>query len=74
MPASDPSATRTWTYRFTDPEGAEIATRDLDSDEAAMQAARDLSTSGDVAVVVHRLQRLANSWEYVAEADERPEE
>ncbi len=45
--------------------------RDLNGDATAETLARELSKSGDVPVIVHRLERLANSWEYVAEVDER---
>lgn len=71
MTESEPSLGREWSYRFTQPDGVEIAMRDLNGDATAETLARELSKSGDVPVIVHRLERLANSWEYVAEVDER---
>ncbi len=71
MTESESSLGREWSYRFTQPDGVEIAVRDLNGDDTAETLARELSKSGDVPVIVHRLQRLANSWEYVAEVDER---
>jgi hypothetical protein len=73
MTESVPSAGREWSYRFTQPDGVEIAVRDLEGDDRAETEARELSKSGGVPVRVHRLQRLANSWEYVTEVDERPD-
>jgi hypothetical protein len=71
MTDSEVSVGREWSYRFTKPDEVEIATRDLNGDEAAESLARELSKSANTPVVVHRLQRLANSWEYVIEVDER---
>jgi hypothetical protein len=71
MTVSEPSSGREWRYRFTQPDGVEIAIRDLNGDGAAETQARDLSKSGGTPVIVHRLQKLANSWEYVVEVDER---
>lgn len=71
MTDSEPSFGREWSYRFTQPDGVEIATRDLNGDDTAESLARDLSKSTGAPVIVHRLQRLANSWEYVVEVDER---
>ncbi len=70
MTEPEPSV-REWSYRFTQPDGAQIAMRDLSGDESAETVARELSKSGGVPVIVHRLQKLANSWEYVTEVDER---
>lgn len=74
MTDSEASFGRKWSYRFTRPDRSEIATQDLNGDDSAETLARELSTSGDTAVVVHRLQKLANSWEYVTEVDERAED
>lgn len=71
MTDSEASFGRQWSYRFTRPDESEIATQDLNGDDSAEGLARELSTSGDTPVVVHRLQKLANSWEYVIEVDER---
>lgn len=71
MTDSGASPGREWSYRFTQPDGVELTTRDLDSDHAATSVAREFSTSAGTPVIVHRLQRLANSWEYVTEVDER---
>ncbi len=71
MSASDPPSGREWSYRFTQPDGVEIATRDLNGDDSAESLARDLSKASGTPVIVHRLQRLANSWEYTVEVDER---
>lgn len=71
MTESQSASGHEWTYRFTQPGGDEIETRDLDGDGAAESLAREFSKSGSVPVIVHRLQRLANSWEYVIEVDER---
>ncbi len=71
MTDSEPSFDREWSYRFTQPDGTEITTRELKGDDDAEALARDLSKSSGIPVVVHRLQRLANSWEYVIEVDER---
>jgi hypothetical protein len=73
MTESEPSVGRQWSYRFRQPDGVEIATRDLNGDNAAETLARELSKSAGGPVIVHRLQRLANSWEYVAEVDARPD-
>jgi hypothetical protein len=73
MTESEPSSPREWSYRFTQPDGVEIAARDLDSDVTAENLARELSKSGGVPVIVHRLHRAANSWEYIVEVDERPD-
>ena len=74
MTDSEASSGRQWSYRFTRPDKSEIATRDLNGDDSAETLARELSTSGDTPVVVHRLQKLADSWEYVTEVDERAED
>lgn len=74
MTDSEASSGRSWSYRFTQPDGIEIATRDLNGDDAAETLARELSSSVDTPVIVQRLQKLANSWEYVTEVDERPED
>jgi hypothetical protein len=71
MTDANPSSGREWSYRFTQPDEVEIATRDLNNDDAAEALARELSKSANTPVTVHRLQRLANSWEYVTEVDER---
>lgn len=71
---TDAAAAPQWSYRFTRPDEAEIAVRDLGSDAAATAVARELSRSGNTPVVVHRLQKAANSWLYVSEVDERPDE
>jgi hypothetical protein len=71
MTDSEPSPGRAWSYRFTRPDGGEIATRDLNSDDSAEACARDLSKSEHSPVTVHRLQKAAKSWEYVIEVDER---
>ena len=73
MTDSDASVGRLWSYRFTTPDEAEIATKDLDGDETAETCARELSKSANAPVVVHRLQKFAQSWEYVTEVDERSE-
>jgi hypothetical protein len=73
MPESEVPAGREWSYRFTQPGGVEIAARDLNGDETAVSVARELSTSAGTPVIIHRLQRLADSWEYVTEVDERPD-
>jgi hypothetical protein len=71
MTESEPSSGREWSYRFTQPDGVEITTRDLSGDDTAETLAKELSKSGSVPVIVHRLQKLARSWEYVLEVDER---
>jgi hypothetical protein len=71
MTESEPSHGREWTYRFRQPDGVEIAVQDLNGDDAAERVARELSKSAGAPVIVQRLQKAANSWEYVIEVDER---
>jgi hypothetical protein len=73
MTETGPSFGREWSYRFTRPDGLEIALRDLNGDDTAETLAKELSKSAGTPVIVHRLQRAASSWEYVAEVDERPD-
>ncbi len=65
-----PSGGNTWLYRFSQPGGIEIETRQLDGDETAEEIARELSKSQEVPVVIERHNHV--DWEYVTEADERP--
>jgi hypothetical protein len=74
MTDSEASFGHQWSYRFTQPDEVEIATRELDSDLSAHALARELSKSANTPVIVHRLQKAANSWEYVIEVDERPDD
>jgi hypothetical protein len=66
-----PSSGRTWRYRFTEPDGAELEVRDFNDDEKAETWARDLSKSNNVAIVVQRHSGFVDAWEYVTEVDER---
>jgi hypothetical protein len=70
MSNTGPSGGNTWLYRFSQPGGIEIETRQLDGDESAEEIARELSKSQEVPVVIERHNHV--DWEYVTEADERP--
>ena len=56
-------------YRFSQPGGAEIETRELGDDEAAETYGRELSRPGESVIVIERHNHV--DWEYVTEADER---
>jgi hypothetical protein len=49
----------------------EIETRELNSDGTAETRARELSTSEQSPVIVHRLHPAVDDWEYVTEVDDR---
>jgi hypothetical protein len=70
MTDTGPSSPITHRYRFSRPGGAEIETRDLDSDEAAEAQARELSKGQDTPVIVEHHDHV--DWEYVTEVDNRP--
>lgn len=60
-----------WQYRFTRPDGSEVATPELPDDAAAETLARELSVAEGIPVVIHRHSAHVDSWEYVTEADGR---
>lgn len=62
-------AGKTWRYHFTHNGGEEIETGEFTGDEAAMERARQLSTSMQQPVTVERYGMV--DWHYVDEADER---
>ncbi|MHB1444336.1 MAG: DUF2188 domain-containing protein [Acidimicrobiales bacterium] len=65
-----PGGAGPWSYRFSQPGGNEIETGSFSSDDEAESHARDLSKSGKVPVIVHRLHGDVD-WRYLTEADER---
>ncbi|HTV11860.1 MAG TPA: hypothetical protein VME20_08345 [Acidimicrobiales bacterium] len=69
MTYSGPPAGSTPLYRFSEPGGAEIETRELADDDAAEERARELSKDREAPVVIERRDLV--DWEYVTEADER---
>lgn len=62
---------RSWSYRFSRPDGSEVETRQLSGDEAAETCGRQLSSSNAVPIVIHRHSGHVDDWEYVTEVDER---
>jgi hypothetical protein len=66
---TEPSAGRTWSYRFSRPGNVEIEICDLHGDGAAEAHARELSTSQHTPVIVHRHDHV--DWEYIIEVDEQ---
>ena len=70
MTDTPPSSTTTFRYHFTRPGGEEVETGEFGGDEAAIDRARQLSTSMSEPIVVERYGLVA--WHYVDEVDERP--
>jgi hypothetical protein len=71
MTEQKPPSDKLWHYRFSAPDETEIESGDFETDAMAQSRARDLSTSNNVPVVIHRQSRFVDSWEYVTEVDER---
>ncbi len=69
MTDTGPQSVKSARYRFSRPGGAEIETRELDSDDDAEMVARELSRDQQVPVTIERYGHV--DWEYVTEADER---
>jgi hypothetical protein len=65
------SSGRSWRYRFTTSDGAEIETKELNGDGPAEAWGRELSQSQAIPVVIHRHSAHVDAWEYVTEVDER---
>jgi hypothetical protein len=66
------SSARLWNYRFSQPDGTEVETGEFSGDDTAETRARELSTSHDAPIVIHRHSAHVDAWEYVTEVDQRP--
>jgi len=71
MTDAEPPSGPLWTYRFSQPDGTEIETREFSGDATAESWGRELSESNNAAVVIRRHSRHVDAWEYVDEVDER---
>ena len=67
-----PSLGKLWNYRFSQSDGTEVETGEFENDESAETRAREISTSNEAPVVIHRHSGHVDAWEYVTEVDERP--
>jgi hypothetical protein len=70
MTHTEPSSGSTSRYQFSQSDGVEIETRELEDDEAAAAYARELSKTRQDAIVIKRHDHV--DWEYVTEVDETP--
>lgn len=69
MTDTGPSSDKTSLYRFSQPDGTEIETRELSGDDAAETYARELPKARETPIVIERHDHV--DWEYVTEVDER---
>jgi hypothetical protein len=69
MTDTEPTSNRTWRYRFSSPGNVEIEIRELNSNDAAEQYARELSKARQVPVTIKYHDVV--DWVYVTEVDQR---
>jgi hypothetical protein len=69
MTHTEPSSERTWRYRFSLPGGEEIEVRELNSNEAAEDYARELSKARQTPIRVQYHDLV--DWVYITEVDQR---
>jgi hypothetical protein len=69
MTDKETTSGRTWRYRFSLPGGEEIEIRELNSNEAAEEYARELSKARQEPVTIQYHDLV--DWTYVTEVDQR---
>jgi hypothetical protein len=69
MTDTQPSSGRTWRYRFSLPGNEEIEIRELNSNNAAEDYARELSKARHAPVTIQYHDLV--DWMYVTEVDQR---